>query len=259
MTQILNPVVLMYHGIITTPDSIPNNREAGAALYDVRLEDFRKQMEFLKNNSCDVQALETENKSSAGSKTKVILTFDDGEINNFHNAFPVLQDYGFAAYFFVTVNRVGKKGYMGWDELKELRDANMIIGSHSLNHEILTNLKESQVEGDLTQSKEILERNLKVNVDSFSVPRGFYNQKILEMAWRVGYKNVFVSGIPDVETPGCIGRVAVKADWSLMRFNQALCQQVPLSEKAGEHLKNFAKKFLGGQIYNDLRTTLLKK
>ncbi len=260
MAQKSTPTVLMYHGIITSPDSIPQNREVGAQLYDVRLKDFREQMNFLKNGGYRVTTFE--NKSEGASQKpekKVVLTFDDGEANNFHNAFPVLREFKFPAYFFVTVKRVGTKGYMNWEELKELRDNGIIIGSHGLNHDILINLRDSLLLTELTLSKETLESHLKINVDSFSVPRGFYNEKVLHMALNAGYRNIFVSAAPAFEEPECIGRVAVKSNWSLGRLNQALSHRTPLVEKAGDALKNLAKKILGGEIYNNFRTTLLRK
>ena len=104
---------------------------------------------------------------------------------------------------------------MGWDELRELHDSGMVIGSHGFSHEILTNLLDTQIEEELKASKRYLEYNLKIPVDTLSIPRGFCNEKIIQMAYNVGYKVVFISGKPKVLKTLCFSRVGVKATWSL--------------------------------------------
>jgi peptidoglycan/xylan/chitin deacetylase (PgdA/CDA1 family) len=188
----------------------------------------------------------------------VIITFDDGEMNNFKNAFSILKQFGLGAYFFVTVSRIGKRGYMGWEELKELRDAGMTIGSHGLNHDILTTLKDRQIERELWDSKEILEHNLKVNIDYFSVPRGFYNKNIIETARRIGYKKVFVSVILQNSNEICLGRTAIRPNWSLARFEQALQGKIPLHETGIETAKNILKKTVRAEYYEKIRGLLLR-
>ena len=157
----------MYHGVISDDLPIVHDREPGAGLYDVHLDDFVKQMECLKRRNDEVTTL-IENTQKVNTR-RVILTFDDGEYNHFKNAFRILSEFGYPAYFFVTVDRIGTKGYMGWEELRQLRDAGMIIGSHGLTHQILVHLKDKEIERELTESKEILERNLTINVGDLSV------------------------------------------------------------------------------------------
>src|SRR3990167_8927051 len=102
------PIILMYHGIVREAGDIPDGREPGASLYDVREEDFRGQIEYLYKNGYRVVRM---GEPPPGTRP-VVLTFDDGEANNCLRAFPVLSEHGCPAYFFVTVNRVGKPGYM---------------------------------------------------------------------------------------------------------------------------------------------------
>lgn len=235
-------IVLMYHGIVSPDCGGAEGREIGAGLYDVSLEDFQRQMGLV---------------AQAGGTEKVVLTFDDGEYNNFQNALPVLKEFGFRAYFFVTVNRVGQKGYMGWGELEQLRDSAMIIGSHGLNHQSLTRLSDREVENELRESKRILENNLRITIEDFSVPKGFYHQGIVIKAKEAGYKNVFVSEAL-LKDDGCIGRVAVKGSWSLGRFEQALRGRRPF----GERIFNFSRKtfrcLFGEGGYERVRSVLLR-
>jgi peptidoglycan/xylan/chitin deacetylase (PgdA/CDA1 family) len=250
--QIINkPIVFMYHGIIKEDAEIPPHREAGADIYDLSLKKFYEQMEYLKRQNCPVVPY-TPKKVPA-----VILTFDDGEMNNSDEAWPVLKMCRFPAYFFITVNRVGHMGYMGWKEIKALSDAGMIIGSHGMNHEILTNLNADDLKKELLDSKVVLEQNLRKPVKDFSVPRGFYNEAILKTAKEVGYENVFVSD-EKPRSPLAIGRIAVQGWWPLKRFQMALEGQKPWDEEIVDFFKENTKRLLGGRGYNSLRSFLLK-
>ena len=149
---------------------------------------------------------------------------------------------------------------MNWEQIMELRDAGMAIGSHGLHHEILTELKGDKIRVELAESKDRLEYHLKVAVDSFSVPRGFYDQKVLDLAKEAGYKRVFVSDPDAHDTAGFIlGRVAVKGSWSLARFEQALRREVPYTEQIFDGLKGTVKQLLGGKNYDAVRGKLLSK
>jgi len=233
-------ITLMYHGI-TSKDSIsPPDRETGAGLYDVSVENFRAQMQYLQNY---------------GKKT--ILTFDDGEMNNYELAFPIIKEFGFNAYFFIIVKRIGKKGYMNWTELKSLILAGMTIGSHGLSHEILTNLKDSQLIEELKASKNCLEKNLGIPINTFSVPRGFCNDKIIKMAHEAGYTQIFISEKIEGSKSICTPRVAVKSNWPLKRFQQALEKHVPIGEIISDAFKNTSKFILRESGYNFLRRILI--
>jgi len=233
-------ITLMYHGITSKDLKSPPDREAGAELYDVSVENFLVQMRWLKS-----------------SHQKVILTFDDGEMNNYKLVFPIIKELGFNAYFFIIVKRIGQEGYMGWEELKSLAQAGMTIGSHGLSHEILTNLKDSQIMEELRASKNCLEINLGIPITTFSVPRGFCNDKIIQMARTLGYTHIFISEKPEGLQSACLPRVAVKANWSLKRFQQALKNDVPMGEVISDAFKNTAKIILREPGYNFLRRTLI--
>ncbi len=247
------PIVLMYHGIKENNSALPEGREEGAQLYDVSLENFKAQMRFLKSNRFAVTLLK-----DVLSKNSVVLTFDDGEMNNYTHAFPVLQNLDFPAYFFVIAKRVGHDGYMGWKELRLLHDAGMAIGSHGLSHEILTTLKDTQIEEELQASKKYIERNLGITVTSLSIPRGFCNDKIIQMARAAGYTDIFISDRPKSLTMPCLDRIAVKGSWPMKRFEQALTGMVPTNEKIFRLCKNGIKRLGGETLYDWVRTALLR-
>ena len=250
---------LMYHGIVGKNPLTPRDREEGAGLYDVAVDDFREQLLFLKNHHYPIKPLEQFNhisNSKPGFKT-IVLTFDDGEMNNFREALPILQEFQFPAYFFVTVNKIGNPGYMGWEELKELISLGMVVGSHSLTHPILTGLEDEKLGQELKESKRILEEKLGIKIENFSVPHGFYDEGVVKMALEVGYRHIFVSEI-NPRLKNCIGRMAVKSHWSLRRFKMGLEGKVPLTEEFLSLGQIVCRCALGDSGYDRFRKMILR-
>ena len=257
MSDHFSPTVLMYHGILSASSpNIPSIRGTGAAIYDVSTENFEAQMKWLKAN--DYTPVLYDNTRALLSPKPVIITFDDGEMNNFQEALPVLNAFGWKAYFFIIIKRIGQEGYMGWKELKELHKAGMVVGSHGLTHEILTNLLDSQMEEELRASKQNLEINLGIPIDTLSIPRGFCNDKVIETAYRLGYKTIFISERPAGLKSGCLSRIAVKENWSIKRFEMGLKGQTPLLDSAGGITIKILKTVLRESGYNWLRNVLIK-
>lgn len=248
------PLILMYHSITKTQSDVPPNREEGAELYDVSVENFRQQLKWLK----DAGYTSTLNPHKPNPADKeVVFTFDDGELNNLTQAMPLLKEFGFSGYFFIIGKRVGKSGYLNWPQIKELHKEGMAIGSHGLSHEILTNLLPTQAQEELRGSKVYLERNLNVAVDSLSIPRGFCNNKIIKMAYQLGYQNVFISDKPRKLTESCFSRIAVKGSWDMKRFIMACQGKTPYAEGISNKIRDFVKTVLGEEGYNQLRKLLV--
>lgn len=228
--------ILMYHSVGATPAG----QEAGAQLYNVSEDNFRNQIECI----------------ARGAK-EAALTFDDGLLNNYRFVFPVLKEFKLRAYFFIIVTRVGTRGYMSWSEIKELKNGGMRIGSHGMSHRILTELNDLDLEYELRESKKILEENLGCVIEYFSIPRGFYDQKVIAKARETGYKAAFTSNPRD--SGGFLrGRIPVKSNWSLKHFRTVLNNGLSLKDRIEELLKASSKKILGARYYNKLRTAILK-
>lgn len=93
-----NVSIVMYH---YTRD-LRHSRYPEIKGYDIKL--FRKQMEFFKTNCNVVQMEEIMEAINCGEnlpENAVLLTFDDGYIDNFTFAFPILEEFGFQGSFFI--------------------------------------------------------------------------------------------------------------------------------------------------------------
>jgi len=179
--------ILAYHGV----EPIPSNS------YSVSLDNFKLQMEYLKNHYTVVPLSEYERTWDSGrnkpGKT-VILTFDDGFKNFYQNAFPILKEYGLPATCFIISSKINDtdNGYMNCNELKELLDSKLIqLGSHTVTHRHLSTLEDGQLVEEVVESKKYLESKMASKIDSFSYPYGTprdFDQRCLHAIERSSYK-----------------------------------------------------------------------
>lgn len=139
------------------------------------------------------------------------LTFDDGWEEHYKNAFPILKKYGVKATFFVPTGWVGQAWIMSWKQMKEMKEAGMIFGSHAISHPDLTKVSDEDLKKELEDSKKSLEENLGVKIDYISYPAGMYNDKVIEAVKAAGYKAA--AGVYKVieQSP--------KYLWSIRRFH----------------------------------------
>jgi peptidoglycan/xylan/chitin deacetylase (PgdA/CDA1 family) len=70
----------------------------------------------------------------------VSMTFDDGLKSQFNNAFPLLQEHGLEATFFIVVEYFGYGDYIDEPNIVDLAADGQEIGSHGYSHEKLTDL-----------------------------------------------------------------------------------------------------------------------
>jgi peptidoglycan/xylan/chitin deacetylase (PgdA/CDA1 family) len=246
--------VLMYHGIVNGTCALPDDRETGAELYDLPSKQFEHHMSLLKDKGYKIINVSTDPHTA----NTIAITFDDGELNNFEVALPILKKFGYIAYFFIIVGRVGRKGYMSWEQIKKLHDEGMIIGSHGLSHQILTSLMESQIDEELRASKRTIEVNLNIPIDTLSIPRGFCNDALIQKAYELGYKTIFISDRPDDLKSHCLSRIAVKDNWTVKHLGHALSGKKTLRGTFFLKLKKGIKNLLKEDAYNKVRSILIK-
>lgn len=258
--------ILMYH-------SISDEWENGHPYYwlNTSPKRFYEQMKFLKDNRYKVISLgEAVNliKNSASpyvltsslpqdTNKYVVLTFDDGYRTFLTNALPILLKFEFSATLYLPTNHVGtrklKKGErLDWDEIRELRKSSIDVGSHTVNHLQLKNLKKKEIEYEIKKSKEIIEKILGETIYSFSYPYAFpeadkelkiFLKKILEGS---GYQNgvtTIIGMATGTDAPFFLKRLPINSGDDLLFFRAKL-------EGSYEwmHLVQYAKKFIKDKL-----------
>ncbi|MCG3176227.1 MAG: hypothetical protein MOGMAGMI_01173 [Candidatus Omnitrophica bacterium] len=178
--------ILMYH-IIDRPPA------EGRSSVHVSPEVFERQMEFLKVHGYRViplsEAVRLYKEGRPIPRKTVVITFDDGTLDNFDHAFPVLRKMDFPATIFMITSNIGQEGWLGEQDLKILDQSGIEIGSHTADHAFLPSLKnDAEIEDQLLRSKARLEEVLGHPVSLLSYPAGGFNSRIAALAQLAGYE-----------------------------------------------------------------------
>jgi peptidoglycan/xylan/chitin deacetylase (PgdA/CDA1 family) len=183
--------IAMYHMV---KPSVP----AGNRLV-VSVKTFDRQMQFLKKNNYAVLTLEQAS-SLIAQKRKiparaVVLTFDDGTVDNYLYAFPILKKYGLPATIFLVVDDIGAPDKLTWDQIRRMQESGLItFGSHSMSHPFLECITSGpELERQIRGSKQALESALNGPVSTFSYPCGRLNQDVRQRAIDAGYRAAVVT------------------------------------------------------------------
>jgi peptidoglycan/xylan/chitin deacetylase (PgdA/CDA1 family) len=194
--------------------------------------EFQAQMQALKDAGIAVISLDDLLAWRQGKKNiparSALITIDDGYNTAYVTAWPILKQFGYPFTVFVYTDYVkgGKKaggGSMSWDQLAEMRDAGVSIGSETVSHSDLRKKKKDMSDAaydawlwdELRGSKAEIEKRLGVKVTALALPLGHADDHVREVAAKAGYDMLFtVSGqMIGANTPlNALGRCMVQGN-----------------------------------------------
>jgi peptidoglycan/xylan/chitin deacetylase (PgdA/CDA1 family) len=161
---------------------------------------------------CDVVAFNDVRQQSGqvATRPRVAITFDDGYLDNYEIAVPLLLKHGITATFFLTAGflggepavaerfrqdwraRPGAVRPMNWGHVRSLCSLGMQVGAHTWSHPVLARLNRSAVKRELTLSKTIIEQAIGRQVVDLAYPYGqpgrSFNRTTMELAEEAGYE-----------------------------------------------------------------------
>ena len=191
---------------------------------NVRMEIFEKQMETIKKSNYEFMdpKLFVSQFNIPKKQKKILITIDDGFKSFYKEAWPYLKKEKIPFILFVSTEPVGKRGYMNWEEIKEIEKSEFgYIGHHSHTHEYLIDMENSDFINDIETASEIFKKELGYIPEIFSYPFGEYSlfmKKYISENFQIAFGQH--SGVIDVN----------KDKFELPRF--------PINEKYGE-MKRF--------------------
>ena len=271
---VINDVrIIAYHRICDT--DAYNDKE----LVSANCEQFELQVKHIKENYNAITFAQLIDSIDSGKKlprNSIIITFDDGFADNYHNAFKILKRHQVPATIFISTGyidqadtfwfnwlsrvvklNVGKKftiddvnyvieenqekqeellvtllalnknrankdrlalleslkkqldfndecdelaAPMTWDEVREMSKGGVEFGSHTVSHPILSQLTDEELHVEIVESKQKLEKELGIPIQTISYPEGMeyaYNQKVIDKVVEAGYE-MGASYIPGV-------------------------------------------------------------
>lgn len=162
----------------------------------VTTQDFDKQMDYLHKSGYSAispeQLADYLEFGKALPPNPVLITFDDGYIDNYVNAYPILQKYNFTATFFVITDYVGRNGqYMSWKQIRDMQSHGLSFQSHTVSHLLLADISDEEMQNQLINSKKALEWHLQTSVNFLAYPGGSYNQHVISLTRQAGYRAAF--------------------------------------------------------------------
>jgi peptidoglycan/xylan/chitin deacetylase (PgdA/CDA1 family) len=179
--------ILIYHGFYEHPDEIAGV-DASEFRYYLSTAQFTRHVERLAAQNYSITSVE-----KASGPRSVAFTFDDGHISNYTSVWPILRDRGFSGTFFIVADWIGRPGYIDAAQLREMNASGMSIGSHGLTHTGLAGLPQPELDRELVVSKERIEQVLGTEVATLALPRGLFDDRVIERARHAGYQRVCTS------------------------------------------------------------------
>lgn len=213
----MNPVpVLMYHHIAPHPGDTVTVTPAT----------FASQMDFLAQEGYRTLSAEElfghiSGKSPVADRA-VAITFDDGWLDNYLYAYPVLQRLGMKATFFLVTGRTdeamathrvpdtlpptheeakahilaGRAGrvVLDWGTVLMMAAGGQVgFYSHTVSHRRCAELGPDELRQELTVSKQALERELGGSCDYLCWPYGSFTAHTVSLAKEIGYRAIFTT------------------------------------------------------------------
>lgn len=175
------PLVLYYHHV---HPSIQHYTSLTPQQIEASLELALRHM----GSAIDPAVLHAEKLGNLPSSPSILVTFDDGYLDNINYALPILTRLGIRAIFFVVTGKMGQshshnpvEQYMTWQNLESLCSMGHVIGSHTVSHAKLPILSEQDIHYQVHHSIETIEHHLGIRPVHFAYPYGLTPSASLEL------------------------------------------------------------------------------
>ena len=177
--------VLNYHQV---------NDEKHSAL-TLHVDQFREQMEYLHNQGYNTITLAQlydylENGTELPNKP-IVITFDDGYVDNYKNVLPILKEYNMKATLFMISDAANTPGFVSTEQMHQMEVGGFDIQGHTNHHKILTKIDPTELPDALLGGKTSLEGILGEPIDYLAYPGGFNDMLVQYVTKQSGYKMAF--------------------------------------------------------------------
>lgn len=154
----------------------------------------------------------------------VVITFDDGNLNVYQNAFPIMKKYGFSGTLFIVANRLASKSFINSQQLKEMVAAGWEIGSHGMTHADLKAYP-GLLTNEAEKSRTTLMEALQTPVNVFAYAYGMSTLPIQEKMGAFGYQAAVGLGGSYRHDPKSVfnlSRIEIQNSFDLAKFASLL-------------------------------------
>lgn len=117
----------------------------------------------------------------------VLLTVDDGYVDDVRTILPQLQARHMVATFYIITARFHEPGFVNETEVRRLDAAGMDVGAHTRTHVPLNAVPTAEMKGQILGSRNDLQRVLGHPVQWFAYPYGSYNAAVVAEVRKAGF------------------------------------------------------------------------
>ncbi len=180
--------ILMYHYI----GNNPNPKDLARNTLSVTPDKFEAQMDYLSKQGYTAVSLDTLAAIFSGAATApakpIVLTFDDGYIDFYLNAYPILRKYNFSAVEFIATGLIGQPAYMTWAQIEDLQNrGGVTFEAHSITHPNLSILSQAAARNEIKTSKDVIFSHTHYPVNFFAYPYGATNASLQSLVKQAGF------------------------------------------------------------------------
>jgi biofilm PGA synthesis lipoprotein PgaB len=184
-------VILQYHHVSTTTPPITS----------ISPGDFQRHMDYLSENNFNIlpleQILDSLQNGEQLPEYSAAITFDDGYLSVYTEAFPVLKEKNWPFTIFVTTGLLesNEQLYSSWEQIKEMAEAGATIANHTVNHPYFldreTDISEadwlSNISDEITLAEEKILQETGQSHRLLAYPYGEYDPSIQALVEELGY------------------------------------------------------------------------
>ncbi len=190
--------ILMYH-MINKPQTSKEAR------YACPPERFAKHMRALRGagyTPVTPQAVEQHlNRENTLPEKAILITIDDGFMDNYENAFPILREEKIPAIIFLTTSTLeghndwmAKEDYprqkmLTWGQIKEMQAAGICFGGHTMTHPKLSAAESNAAMEEISGCKKVIEENIGTPINWFAYPYGDLKEETPVLVKDAGYSH----------------------------------------------------------------------
>ena len=259
--------VLEYHDVVPDGDVEASGFPGrAAATYKLDAGVFERHLVALEPVAADhVTTVTDVIRNGAQRQRALLLTFDDGGVGAIAHTAGLLERRGWRGHFFVTVDHVGKPGFLDRAAIRELHGRGHVIGSHTCSHPpMMATLPYAAIFDEWRRSVMALGDIVGEPVTTASVPGGLYSRLVASAAGSAGIRALFtsepVSRCWTVEGCLVLGRYTIRR-WTSPTQAQALAagHLFPRAAQWGTQKALRLLRRLGGPAYLRARAFVLNR
>lgn len=223
--------ILMYH-------QVDRNENVGLI---ISVEKLEAQFQFLAENGYSSYHLsELLQLRKLPAKKNIVITFDDGYVNQLDYAYPLLQKYKLKATFFIPLKYIG--GEDGWNSptspimdieaLKSFDPTVVELAFHSYEHKRYSELSKDQIEADTQKALDVVSENALPFGPYLAYPYGkfprkdpeksLFFQQLQERDFQYGLRIGNRLNTFPFKNPFVIQRIDIKGEYSLSKFRRKI-------------------------------------